>query len=111
MSNDLKKAYADKMEAQLKEWGAMFDVIKARVAKGTADVRVKYHQQLDEWTEKESDFKKKLAELKEAGEEKFEALKNGVHTAWEEISSFVKSTTEKVEDKVKETVEDIKEKK
>ncbi len=99
MNNDLKKSYVDKMDAQLKEWGAMFDVVKARVEKSTADVRIKYHKQVDEWTKKESDFKTKLEELKEAGEDKFDGLKANVQKAWDDISDFVKSIAEEKDKK------------
>ena len=91
MNKDIKQAYLEKMEAQLKEWGAMFEVLKARAAKGTADVKIKYHKQLEDWSKKESDFKDKLKALKDAGEDKFENLKNNVHTTWEDITKFVKS--------------------
>lgn len=97
MNQDLKKAYMDKMEAHLQEWGAMFDVVKARVAKGTAEARVQYHKSWEEWTSKESEFKKRLMELKEAGEEKYESMKESVHKAWEDLSCFVKQNCNKDE--------------
>jgi hypothetical protein len=63
-----RDTYIEKMEAQLKEWaarlGALDDKTKSMHAKAV----------------------KHLEELKQAGEDGWEALKAGVEDAWKELS-------------------------
>jgi len=91
MNENVKQAYLDKTTAQLQEWTAKVDVVKARIAKDTADVRIAYHTKIENWQTKESVFKSKLAALQAAGDESFEALKSGAQSIWNEMGQIIKS--------------------
>ncbi len=94
MTNEAKQAYIDKMTAQLKEWTAKVEIVKARVAKGSAEVRIEYHGRIEAWTNKESALKLKMDELKTAGIEGFEAVKATVQTTWNELRQLTTSIEE-----------------
>lgn len=64
-----KESYIEKMEAQLKEWAAKLD--------GLDDKTKSMHAKAV----------KHLEELKQAGEDGWEALKAGVEDAWKELST------------------------
>ncbi len=89
MNKATKDAYLDKMSAQLGEWGARLAVVKAKIAQGSADVRIDYQKQISDWQKKEANFKAKMEELRAAGAEGYEAVKASAHTAWTELATIV----------------------
>jgi len=95
MNEQIKQAYLDKSSAQLKEWEAKVDVVKAKVAQGAAVVRIDYHSQIERWQEQEQSFKLKLEELRATGVESFETMKSNVQNIWNEIGSLIQSLEEK----------------
>jgi len=85
----IEKAYADKLEAQLKEWGAQLELLKAKAAKAGADAKVAYERQLSDWQYKHNAAADKLKELRSAGNERMQGLKIGVEKAWTDLKSAV----------------------
>jgi hypothetical protein len=84
---EMKEAYVAKMEAQMKEWGAHLKEMKAKAEKAAAQGRIDYQHKLEETRaqERQEVARRKLEELKLAGEERWEALKAGVEGAWSEL--------------------------
>jgi hypothetical protein len=85
----LKDAYVAKMEAQLKEWSAELSSLKAKMEKATAQGKIEYHKQIEASQAKQEALKRKLEELKKAGEDRWEALKTGVEGAWNEFKTSI----------------------
>lgn len=98
MTDNLKQAYVDKMNAQMKELGAKVEVVKAQIAKGAANFKIDYHTQIDEWHKKEADFGNKLEAVSTSTAEKFETVKGEVQTAWHDISQYVAEHFEKAQE-------------
>lgn len=93
-----KKAYQDEMAAQLREWAATVEVVKARIAKGTSASRVEYRARIKSWNKKEPAIIEKLKELKlcsVASAKKYAAMKSGVQTARAELNQLIESLEEK----------------
>lgn len=90
-----KQAYQEKMEAQLKEWGAKIDELKAKAEKAEADAKLEYHKRIDGLQAKRNAAEAKLAEVKASGEETWENLKEGVEGAWNEFKSAVSDAVSK----------------
>ena len=92
--NEMKDAYVAKMEAQLSEWGAKLKELKAKAEKAAAQGRLEYQQQLEKARaqEKHDQARRKLAEIKSASEDRWEALKSGFEGAWNELKKSVEST-------------------
>jgi nucleotide-binding universal stress UspA family protein len=86
---DKKKAYQEKVELQLKEWGAQIDELKARAEKSKADLKVKYEEQIKDLKSKQEDVKQKLSEIKGYGGEAWEDLRGGVEKALGELKDAI----------------------
>jgi chromosome segregation ATPase len=87
----LKEAYQQKIEAQLDEWNAEIDRMKARASKAEADAKLEYDKQIKELRLKQQAVQEKLRNLKDAGEDAWEDLKAGVELAWESLGEAIKS--------------------
>lgn len=86
-----QEAYEKKIEAQLKEWKTEIDKLKAKVEKAEADTQIKYHEQIEDIKVKQEAARKKLAELKEAGEDASEDLRIGLDKALKSLGGAVES--------------------
>ena len=84
-----KEAYQKKIEAQVKEWEAKIDVLKARMAKADAEQRIRYEKQIETLRTKRQNLRDKFNKLKDSGETAWEELKSGVETAWKDLKNAV----------------------
>jgi chromosome segregation ATPase len=82
---DKRKAYEEKLDAQLKEWNAQIALLKARAENAKADVKVDYYKTIEALENKQDKAKTKLQELKTAGDEAWEAVKTGAEKAWADV--------------------------
>ena len=84
---DKRKAYEEKLEAQLKEWSAQIALLKAKADNARADAKIEYYKTVDALQHKKNEAKAKLQELKTAGDEAWEELKAGAEKAWAEVKT------------------------
>ena len=84
---DKRKAFEEKLDAQLDEWSAQIDLLKAKADKAKAEMKIEYYQAIEGLQHKQSDAKAQLQELKRAGDEAWEDLKTGAEKAWTEVKS------------------------
>jgi len=82
-----RKAYEEKLDAQLKEWSAQIELLKAKADNARADAKVEYFKTIDALQRKQNEAKTKLHELKTAGDEAWEDLKAGAEKAWAEVKT------------------------
>lgn len=87
----MKEAYEKKLQSHLDEWGAEIDKLKAKADSAEADTQLEYYKQIEALRSKQESANKKLAELKEAGDDAWEDLKSGLDSAWDSLSIAVKS--------------------
>jgi len=92
-----KKAYQDKMEAQLREWQAKIDVLKAKADKAEAEQRAKYYERIEKLRAKKKAADAKFAELRQAGEGAWEDIKAGMEKAWDDLKLSVEKAKKKFE--------------
>ncbi|MFH1645589.1 MAG: coiled coil domain-containing protein [Candidatus Omnitrophota bacterium] len=92
MSEELKKAYQEKAEAQLKEWGSKLEELKNKTAKLSADAKIKVIERIE-------DLKKRIKE----GSENLNQLKNSSESNWEILKAKIEGTAEGI----KKGIEDI----
>jgi multidrug resistance efflux pump len=84
---DKRKAYEEKLDAQLAEWNAQIDLLRAKADKAKADAKIEYLKTIDSLQHKQDAAKAKLHELKTAGDEAWEDLKTGAGKAWNEVEA------------------------
>jgi hypothetical protein len=85
--NDKRKAYEEKLDAQLKEWNAQMALLKAKAENAKADTKIDYYKAIDALEHKNEEAKTKLQELKTAGDETWEAVKTGAEKTWTEVKA------------------------
>ena len=80
----LKEDYLDKIETQIREWAAKINELKAKAEQGSADLKSKMTQEIEDLRARKEAAQQKLAEMRAAGAEKWESLKTGTEKAVEE---------------------------
>ncbi len=85
-----KKTYVEKAEAQMREWGAEIDLLRAKVEKAGAEAKSKYLEQVQELKNKQEVARQKLNELKESGDEAWGDFKKGVEEALGDMKAALK---------------------
>jgi len=85
--NEKRKAYEEKLDAQLEEWNAQIALLKARADKGKADAKIEYYKTIEALQHRKDEAGTKLHELKTAGDEAWEDLKTGAEKAWAEVKT------------------------
>jgi predicted nuclease with TOPRIM domain len=80
-----RKAYEEKLDAQLKEWSAQIELLKAKADNAKADAKIEYYKTIDALQSKQNEARTKLQELKTAGDEAWKDLKAGAERAWAEV--------------------------
>ena len=90
--NDKRKAYEEKLDAQLKEWSAQIALLKAKADNAKADAKIEYYKTIDALQRKQNEAETKLQELKTAGDEAWEDLKAEAEKAWRKSSRLHEST-------------------
>jgi len=63
---DKRKVYEQKLDAQLKEWDAQIDLLKAKADKARAEAKSEYYKTIEDVQHKQNDAAVKLRELKTA---------------------------------------------
>jgi hypothetical protein len=82
-----RKAYEEKLAAQLNEWNAQIALLKARAETAKAEAKIEYYKTIDALQHRQDEARTKLHELKTAGDEAWEDLKTGAEKAWDEVKS------------------------
>lgn len=86
---DIQKAYKQKREAQLKEWGAQISLLEAKLENTGADMKVKYAEQIRALRTQHRNASEKLEELGKASGEAWEQVKATADKVWEDLKSGV----------------------
>jgi len=93
--SETRDAYVQKMKAKIDEWNADIDKLTAKADQAEADVKIRYHQQLEELRAKRQEMENKIADLQSAGESAWEEMKQGVESSWATWkASFSKAKTQ-----------------
>ncbi len=87
----MKEAYQQKIEAQLDEWKAEIEKMKAQARNADAEAQLEYYKQIEELRMKQETAREKLGELKQAGEDAWEDMKSGIELAWGSLGEAMKS--------------------
>ena len=85
-----KKAYQEKLEAQLKEWQADIDKLKAQAKGKSADAKIAYQEKAKQMEQKMAYSREKLNVLKETADDKWEDVKKELEKETNEIKAQLK---------------------
>jgi nucleotide-binding universal stress UspA family protein len=109
--SEKRKAYQEKIEAQLREWGARIEGLKAKAEKSKAELKIKVEKQIEELRNQEDVAQQKLWELKKSGENAWEGLKTGLEESLDGLKDAFDRTTSKFRKKEGEVTEKVSAKK
>jgi len=82
-----RKAYEEKLDAQLKEWKSRIVVLKSKADRAKADTKMDYSKIIQVLEHKGDEVRTKLQELKIAGDEAWEDHKSGFEKVWDEFQT------------------------
>lgn len=94
--NTKKEAYHEKFEAQLREWAADIDVLKAKADKATAEAKILYLEQIEELRAKQTVAQTKLQEFCASGEHAWDELKPGLEHTWNDLKTAIDNAVSKI---------------
>ena len=92
---DKRKAYEEKLDAQMEEWNAQIALLKAKADKAKAEAKIEYYKTIEDLQHRQDEARAKLHELKTAGDEAWEDLKTGAEKAWDEVKAAFHSAASK----------------
>ena len=92
---DKRKAYEEKLDAQINELNAQLALIKAKADKAKADAKVEYYRTIEDLQLKRDTARAKLHELKASGDNAWDDLKTGAEKAWDEVKGAFHTAAEK----------------
>ncbi len=86
-----KKSCLEKLEAQLSDWDAELDHIKANTKTLRADARAELDNQIAGLQKKRSKVASRLQDIRDGDEHAWEDLKTGAEKAWNELVKTTES--------------------
>lgn len=87
----MKEAYEKKLQAQLDEWGADIDKLKAKADSAEADVQLEYYKEIEKLRSLQDAAVDKLIKLKDASDDAWEDLKAGIESTWDSLGNVLSS--------------------
>jgi len=82
-----RKVYESHLEAQLAQWKADIDVIKAKANRAEVAAKVQYDKIIDDLQRTHDEAGHHLRNLSDASDEAWESLKLGTEKAWTRLRS------------------------
>jgi len=92
---DKRKAYEEKIDAQLKEWKAEIALFNAKADKAKAEEKIEYYKTIETLQGKQDKARMKLLEIRTTGDDGWEDLTTGAENVWTEVNSAFQSAATK----------------
>ncbi|WP_417728664.1 hypothetical protein [Roseovarius sp.] len=86
-----KDAYQAKLHAQLDQWKAEIDKLQAKSREASADMQIKYQEQIKILREKRAEMETEYDKIQAASLEAWKDFKTGTDQAWDNMSKAMKS--------------------
>jgi len=90
-----RKVYESNLEAQLAQWKADIDVLKAKAKRAEVGAKVQYDKTIDSLQHTHDEAGKHLHNLKDAGDDAWENVKSGTEKAWTEFRALFHHSKDK----------------
>ena len=90
-----REDYIERLAAQLKLWSAEIEVLKAKAAKETVEVKIAIHKEVEILNKKMQDAQKKLQEIGKKTGDAWESLSEGTNKAWNDLREAMHQAGEK----------------
>lgn len=87
-----RELYKEKADAQLNEWSATIDVLKARVDKLTANAKLEMQPYMETLQTKFAAAQKKFEKFEERTDDKWDEFVNDVEEGWKDFKASIEGT-------------------
>ncbi len=81
----LSKALCEKREAQLREWKAQLDRLRARADQAKAQTKITLYREIQDLQSQYDSIREQLSHAKSGTDEAFDDVKSGFSNAWSEL--------------------------
>ncbi|MEJ2428232.1 MAG: coiled coil domain-containing protein [Deltaproteobacteria bacterium] len=92
---DKKEAYREKLEAQMREWSAKIDLLKARADKVEAESKIEYKDRIEDIRQRKAALQTKLKELRNASDDAWKDIRAGTEKAADGLREALQSAFSK----------------
>jgi hypothetical protein len=92
---DKRKAYEEKIDAQLKVWNTEILLLNAKADKAKAEAKIEYYKTIESLQGMQDKARMKLQEIRTTGDDVWEDLKAGAENVWAEVNSAFQSAATK----------------
>jgi hypothetical protein len=92
---DKRKAYEEKIDAQLKEWNTEIALLNAKADKAKAEAKVEYYKTIETLQGMQDKARMKLQEIRTTGDDVWDDLKTSAENVWAEVNSAFQSAATK----------------
>lgn len=86
-----KKTYQEKMLAQLDQWQAEMDKLKAQSREASAEMQTKYQEEIETLRKKRDEMQVQYEKVQASSVEAWEDFKKGADQAWDNMAEAMKS--------------------
>jgi uncharacterized protein YukE len=86
-------AYQQKIRAQIKEMKAKMQMLEAGAEKSSADMRIKYQQELSNWKSRFKDIEKELDKLSNSAESAWDDVRSSIDTSMKDLRDSIENFT------------------
>ncbi len=90
-----KEAYRQKLEAQMREWSAKIDLLKARADQAEAEAKIEYRNRIEDLRKKREVLREKLRELQKATDAAWKDIRAGTERAAADLKDALQSAFSK----------------
>jgi hypothetical protein len=80
-----REAYEQKIDAQMREWQANLDAMKAKADQATADAKIEYESQLNQASDAMKEARTQLDALKSVSADKWQVMRDKVDQATRDV--------------------------
>jgi hypothetical protein len=102
-----KRSFQERIGAELKEWAAKVDHLKAEVQKSGTEVRRMFQKRVDLLKDKQRTALKKLSTLQRSREEGWEGFKNALENSLDDLKETLDQTLSTFREKQQEIAERV----
>jgi hypothetical protein len=90
-----KQAYREKLEAQMREWSAKIDLLKAKADQVEAEAKIEYRNRIEDLRQRKEALRVKLSELQNASDAAWKDIKAGTERAATDLKDALQSALAK----------------
>lgn len=91
-----RNLYLEKMNADLREWHARLDLLRAQANKAGVEARIRWLREIDDLEQRQSAFRRTLNEMKTMGESGWDRLQRTMDSARHDLADAMERLADRL---------------